>query len=96
MGRNFVNVLKCLQFFINLLMRYQKLRFVIAPVQTSRSKHIRRGWCVSDFLWKKIAVTNANFFASDLAVFCHIRKATDHNFQKGMGCTVGRRLAKSY
>ena len=60
---------KVLTVFHKFAYEVSKVAFCCCTVQTSRSKHIRRGWCVSDFLWKKIAVTNANFFASDLAVF---------------------------
>ena len=78
MGRNFVNVLNCLQFFINLLMRFPKLLFVFAPVQTSRSKQIRRGGSTVVrvcFLVEKIAVTSVNFFISNLTGFLSYKES---------------------
>ena len=75
-------------------MKFQKLRFVIAPVET-RCKQIRSGATVVQvwFLVKKLDVTGANFFLLIWQLFCQIKKASNPLYQKGTGRTAGRTLA---
>ena len=79
-------------------MRFQKLRFVIAPVET-RCKQIRSGATVVQvwFLVKKLAVTGANFFILIWQLFCQIKKKLVILFtKKGTGRTAGLNYGRPY